>query len=541
MTDSPLLHILFVDDEAPFREVMADRLTDQGFRVEHVGSGEAALERLNDFAFDILITDLVLPGGIDGRQVLDEARARYPEILALVITGHASVKEAIEVTRKGAAGFITKPFPFDVLLYQLRIAIERRTLKAENEDLRAQLHEKFRIEGMIGRAPVMLQLFELLRTVARTSSTVLITGETGTGKELAARAIHDGSARASQRFVAINCSAIPETLLEAELFGHVRGAFTGAVASRQGRIEQANRGTLFLDEVGTMSPALQAKLLRVLQNREFERVGDSQTVRVDVRVARSTLSRSVQQRGHAAPRPRDALAGGAAGADGLRLAGQRAAARERDGARVRAVAGPGADSPRRSAGRTARRRTARRGAGAGHSRDGHRHGAARVGLRASADPTGARDDERQQASGGGSPARQAHDAHREVEAAGAALMPSRHTYWVILAGTTPTSFRADRREELLPTLHQLQRTQPDVTLRWFARGRLWASPIEANEALKAARRAPRTRTGAWRPGGTHKDPKARYQLTRDQKRARFRQRRAGPPKRRTSGPPRPKR
>jgi len=161
-------------------------------------------------------------------------------------------------------------------------------LRAENAYLRAQLHDKFKIDGIIGRTPIMLQLFELLKTVAATTSTVLITGETGTGKELAARAIHDGSARRAQRFVAINCSAIPETLLEAELFGHVRGAFTGAVAHRQGRIEQANRGTLFLDEVGTMSPALQSKLLRMLQGREFERVGDSQTIRVDVRVIAAT-------------------------------------------------------------------------------------------------------------------------------------------------------------------------------------------------------------------------------------------------------------
>src|SRR4029453_2832183 len=148
----------------------------------------------------------------------------------------------------------------------------------------------YRIDGLIGRSGVMRDLAQLLEIVAATASTVLITGETGTGKELAARAIHDASARRSQRFVAINCSAIPETLLEAELFGHVRGAFTGAIANRQGRVEQANRGTLFLDEVGTMSPALQAKLLRVLQAREFERLGDSQTIRVDVRVIAATNS-----------------------------------------------------------------------------------------------------------------------------------------------------------------------------------------------------------------------------------------------------------
>jgi two-component system response regulator PilR (NtrC family) len=288
MSDAPL-HLLLVDDEAAFREVIAERLTDHGFKVQQAGTGEDALERLSEFAFDILVTDLRLPG-VDGRQVLDEAFARYPDILAIVISGYGTLKEAVEVTRLGAEGFITKPFPFEELLHELNVALEKRRLRAENAYLRAQLQDKFKIDGMIGRTPVMDRLFELLRTVASTTSTVLVTGETGTGKELAARAIHDGSARRSQRFVALNCSAIPETLLEAELFGHVRGAFTGAVANRQGRMEQANRGTLFLDEVGTMSPALQSKLLRVLQSREFERVGDSQTVRVDVRIIAATNS-----------------------------------------------------------------------------------------------------------------------------------------------------------------------------------------------------------------------------------------------------------
>ena len=296
MADTPL-HLLLVDDEAAFREVIAERLAEHGFKVRQAGTGEEALERLSEFAFDILVTDLRLPG-VDGRQVLDESFARYPDIIAIVISGYGTLKEAVEVTRLGAEGFITKPFPFEELLHELNVALEKRRLRAENAYLRAQLQDRFKIDGMIGRTPIMEQLFELLRTVASTSSTVLVTGETGTGKELAARAIHDGSARRTQRFVAMNCSAIPEPLLEAELFGHVRGAFTGAVANRQGRVEQANRGTLFLDEVGTMSAALQAKLLRVLQSREFERVGDSQTVRVDVRVIAATnsdLKRLVQE------------------------------------------------------------------------------------------------------------------------------------------------------------------------------------------------------------------------------------------------------
>jgi len=282
-------HILLVDDEAAFRKVMAERLTECGFRVEQAGTGEEAVEKLSGFAFDILVTDLRLPG-VDGRQVLDEALSRYPEIIVIVITGFGTVREAVEVTRLGAEGFITKPFQFEELLHELNAAVEKRRLQAENAYLRAQLHDRFRIDGIVGGTPIMMQLFELLRTVAATSSTVLVTGETGTGKELAARAIHNASPRRNNRFMAINCSAIPETLLEAELFGHVRGAFTGAVANRQGRIEQANRGTLFLDEVGTMSAGLQAKLLRVLQSREFERVGDSQTIKVDVRVIAATNS-----------------------------------------------------------------------------------------------------------------------------------------------------------------------------------------------------------------------------------------------------------
>jgi two-component system response regulator AtoC len=296
MTDLPVQHLLLVDDEAALREVMAERLAEYGFRVQQASTGEQAIACLNEFAFDILVTDLRLPG-TDGRQVLDEAFARYADIIAIVITGFGTVREAVEVTRLGAEGFITKPFQFEELLHELNAATEKRRLKAENAYLRAQLHDRFRIDGIIGGTPPMIQLFELLKTVAATSSTILISGETGTGKELAARAIHDASPRRQQRFVAINCSAIPETLLEAELFGHVRGAFTGAVASRQGRLEQAHRGTLFLDEVGTMSPALQAKLLRVLQAREFERVGDSQTVKVDVRVIAATnsdLKRMVQ-------------------------------------------------------------------------------------------------------------------------------------------------------------------------------------------------------------------------------------------------------
>src|SRR5687767_4544847 len=282
-------HLLLVDDEAALREAIAERLADHGFVVEQASSGEEALARLTDFAFDVIITDLRLPG-VDGRAVLESALERYPEIIAIIITGFGTVKDAVNAIKQGAADFITKPFQFDALLHVLTSALEQRRLRSENAYLRSQLEDRYRIDGLVGRSRVMRDLSQLLETVAATSSTVLITGETGTGKELAARAIHHGSPRRANRFVAINCSAIPETLLEAELFGHVRGAFTGAVGTRQGRLEQAHKGTLFLDEVGTMSPALQSKLLRVLQEREFERVGDAHTIKIDVRVIAATHS-----------------------------------------------------------------------------------------------------------------------------------------------------------------------------------------------------------------------------------------------------------
>src|SRR6187455_1295989 len=288
MADSPK-HLLFVEDEGPLRRAVAEQLTDRGFSVEQAETGEDALARLAEFAFDIIVTDLRLPG-IDGRAVLESALERYPEIIAIIITGFGTVKDAVNAIKQGAADFITKPFQFDALLHVLSSALEQRRLRSENAYLRSQLEERYRIDGLVGRSRVMRDLFLLLETVAATSSTVLITGETGTGKELAARAIHHNSPRRANRFVALNCSAIPETLLEAELFGHVRGAFTGAVGARQGRLEQAHKGTLFLDEVATMSPALQAKLLRVLQEREFERVGDSHTVKIDVRIIAATHS-----------------------------------------------------------------------------------------------------------------------------------------------------------------------------------------------------------------------------------------------------------
>jgi two-component system response regulator AtoC len=290
-------HLLLVEDEAPLRAAWAAQLADRGYAVTEAASGEEAVEHLAAFAYDVVITDLRLPG-LDGTGVLEAARQLYADIVVIVVTGYGTVRDAVAALQRGAADFVTKPCQFDALLHVLESALERRRLRAENAYLRSQLDERYRFEGLVGRSRAMRALAALLETVAPTNSTILIQGETGTGKELVARAIHHNSPRRLQRFVALNCSAIPETLLEAELFGHVRGAFTGAVGSRQGRFEQAHRGTLFLDEVGTMGPALQARLLRVLQEREFERVGDSQPVKVDVRVIAATnadLARMVKE------------------------------------------------------------------------------------------------------------------------------------------------------------------------------------------------------------------------------------------------------
>ena len=282
-------HILIVEDEASLREITAERLTENGYRVTQADTGETACSLLTDFAFDIVITDLRLPG-MDGMAVIEKARELYSEIVAVVVTGYGTVPDAVAAIKRGASDFVTKPFQFDHLLHILASTLEQRRLKSENAYLRSQLQERYGFQDIIGQSPAMLELFKVLETVSNTTSTILLTGETGTGKELVARAIHHNSSRAQEKFVPLNCGALPETLLEAELFGHVKGAFTGAIANRPGRLKQADRGTLFLDEIGTMSTNLQSKLLRVLQEREFERVGDTQSTKVDVRFIAATNS-----------------------------------------------------------------------------------------------------------------------------------------------------------------------------------------------------------------------------------------------------------
>jgi len=282
-----MAHLLLVDDEESLRSVVAERLTDQGFDVVQAPDGESALKALDGFAFDVIVSDLRLPG-VDGRQVIDAALTRYPGIVAIVVTGYGTVKDAVDIIKRGAADFISKPFQFDELMHVLTNALEQKRLKSENAYLHQQLDQRFGLGSMVGKSAAMRALFLLVETVAPTPATILISGETGTGKEMVARAIHQTSPRHRERFVAINVSAIPETLLDAELFGHARGAFTGAVAVRQGRLEQADKGTLFLDEVGTMPMALQMKMLRVLQEREFERLGDNRTIKVDLRIVAAT-------------------------------------------------------------------------------------------------------------------------------------------------------------------------------------------------------------------------------------------------------------
>ncbi len=281
--------ILVVDDEEDLRKAIVDILTLDGFDVDQAGAAEEAAEKLSQTAYDVLITDHNLPGKT-GVELLEDSLVRYPEIIGIVITGYGTIETAVNAIKKGAYNYLTKPFKLVELPIMVRKGLKERHLRFENQYLRKQLDEKYGFHNIIGTGRGMKRIFELVDTIAGLSSTVLIQGETGTGKELIAKAIHFNSRRKDQKLVSINCGAIPENLLESELFGHVKGAFTGAVQTRIGRFEQANGGTIFLDEIGNMPVALQVKLLRVLQEREFERVGGNSTVKVDVRIIAATSS-----------------------------------------------------------------------------------------------------------------------------------------------------------------------------------------------------------------------------------------------------------
>jgi two-component system response regulator PilR (NtrC family) len=279
--------VLIVDDEADLRELIADSLACDGFDVAQAAGGREAIERLKSYAYDCLVVDLRLPDA-DGMEVLDDALTRYPDVIALVMTGFGGVPEAVAAMKRGAVDFLIKPFQMTQPGRVLQAEIERRRLRQENAELRVQLRHRYGFDNIIGQSPAMRQVFATLELVAPMNSTVLIHGETGTGKELIARTIHHNSSRAEQRFVAFNAAAIPEPLAEAELFGHTKGAFTGAVAARVGRFELAHRGSIFIDEVSLMPLSLQAKLLRALQEREIERVGEARPIKFDARLIAAT-------------------------------------------------------------------------------------------------------------------------------------------------------------------------------------------------------------------------------------------------------------
>ncbi len=284
--------ILVADDNEKIREQMHKLLEADGeIQVDTVGDGEKALAALGKDHYSIFLTDLKMPGR-DGIRLIEEVQKRQIPVTSIVMTGFGSVSDAVQAMRLGAADFLTKPVDPDHLRLVVQRALRERTLQDELAALREEVRNRYSFEGIISKNPRMLAVFELIGNVAETTTTILIEGETGTGKEIIARAIHQASSRIRQGpMVAVNCVAMPESLMESELFGHEKGAFTSAIGRRQGRFEMANGGTLFLDEIGDMPLPMQAKLLRVLQERRFERVGGSESIEVDVRVIAATNQR----------------------------------------------------------------------------------------------------------------------------------------------------------------------------------------------------------------------------------------------------------
>ena len=279
--------ILLVDDEPSARATMALLLKKRGHRVSEAAEVGAAIKALAGTAFEVIVTDLRMPDG-DGLDVLRAAKAHCPEADVILLTAYAGWESAKEAIQLGAFDYFEKGREPDELLHRIDRAVEDKALRRENENLRAQVRERFGLPGMIASSAQMAQVLDLVGRVAPTDATVLIRGESGTGKEVIAKALHHASPRAGGRFVAINCGALPETLLESEIFGHVKGAFTGAGTNKKGLFEEAHRGTLFLDEIGEMTPSLQVKLLRALQSGEVRPVGSTQTITVDARVVAAT-------------------------------------------------------------------------------------------------------------------------------------------------------------------------------------------------------------------------------------------------------------
>jgi len=281
------INILVVDDEAIVRESLRDWLSDAGHQVLIAEDGSQALEIIEKEKPSIAFVDLVMPG-MDGIELLKRAKEISPSIEIIIITAYASVPTAITAMKQGAYDYVEKPFSLERVELLIKKLVEHQRLVEENISLHQKLEGYYRFEDIITKSPRMQQIIELIKVVAKSNATVLITGESGTGKELVARAVHSQSYRRDKPFVPISCAALPESLLESELFGHEKGAFTGAHAQRKGKIEFANRGTLFLDEIGEMSANIQVHLLRVLEEKEFARVGGNDLIKVDVRVVSAT-------------------------------------------------------------------------------------------------------------------------------------------------------------------------------------------------------------------------------------------------------------
>ena len=279
--------IIVIDDEEEMGELLGDVFRDEGYEADVFSDPVEALAALRGSPPDLVITDLRM-GEVDGMQVLETVKKTHPDIPVILVTAFGSIDLAVEATRKGAYHFVTKPFRMKEVVLVVDRALNHRRVRAENTRLRREVERRYRFGEIIGKSPPMRQVFELVERVAATASNILILGESGTGKELVARALHYNSPRKNHPFVAVNCSALPEGLLESELFGHVRGAFTGAHASKVGLFQEASRGTLLLDEIGDMGAGLQAKLLRALQEKKVRPVGGNREIRVETRIVAST-------------------------------------------------------------------------------------------------------------------------------------------------------------------------------------------------------------------------------------------------------------
>lgn len=276
--------ILIVEDEAPMCELLTAFFTEKAYHVDTAEDGEHAVARLQEQDYELVITDIKLPG-MSGLELLARIRVDWPELAVVIMTAFSSISSAVEAMKLGAEDYIGKPFQLDELAITVEKALERRSLRREVRELRAEVRGRYNFSNIVGRSKPMQQLFEVIKRIAaRRDASALITGSTGTGKELVARAIHYNSDRRDAPFMPINCSAIPDTLLESELFGHQKGAFTGAHETRRGLIEEAQGGTVFLDEINTLSPSLQVKLLRVLQERVVRRVGGRENIQIDIRL-----------------------------------------------------------------------------------------------------------------------------------------------------------------------------------------------------------------------------------------------------------------